>query len=104
VDSVLAQADEHYTRQWELRRHGYDLGKIAKKAAEIYGLEGEEVLARGGQKRRVNGRSLFCYWAVHELGVALTDLAWRLKMSPAGVGYAAQRGEAIANENDFRLL
>jgi hypothetical protein len=31
-------------------------------------------------------------------------LAWRLKMSPAGVGYAAQRGEAIANENDFRLL
>jgi transcription initiation factor TFIIIB Brf1 subunit/transcription initiation factor TFIIB len=104
VDSVLAQADEHYTRQSELRRRGYNLEKIAKRVAEIYRLEVQEVLARGRQQQRVNARSLFCFWGVHELGVALTDLARRLGMSPAGVGYAVQRGTAIANENGYRLL
>jgi hypothetical protein len=33
---------------------------------------------------------------VRELGNSLTSLAARLEMSPAGVGYAVQRGEAIA--------
>ena len=104
VDSVLAQADEHYTRQSELRRRGYNLERIAKRAAEIYRLDVQEVLARGRQQQRVNARSLFCFWAVHELGAALTELARRLGMSPAGVGYAVQRGAAIANENGYRLL
>jgi len=104
VDLVLAQADEHYTRQSELRRRGYNLERIAKRVAEIYRLDMQEVLARGRQQGRVKARSLFCFWAVHELGVALTDLARRLRMSPAGVGYAVQRGAAIANENGYRLL
>jgi len=104
VDSVLAQAGEHYKRQSELRKRGYNLEKIAKRAGEIYRLDVQEVLARGRQQQRVNARSLFCFWAVHELGVALTDLARRLRMSPAGVGDAVQRGTAIANENGYRLL
>ena len=28
----------------------------------------------------------------------------RLEMSPAGVGYAVQRGEAIAQENGYELI
>ncbi|MCX5908755.1 MAG: transposase, partial [Deltaproteobacteria bacterium] len=83
VDVVLAQADEHYTRQCELRRRGYNLEKVAKKAAELYGLDVQEVLARGRQQQRVKARSLFCFWGVHELGLAMTDLARRLRMSPA---------------------
>ncbi|MCX5908897.1 MAG: hypothetical protein NTY64_17410 [Deltaproteobacteria bacterium] len=47
VDSVLARADEHYTGQCKLRRGGYNLEKIAKRVAEIYQLEVQEVLARG---------------------------------------------------------
>ena len=85
-------------------KRGYNFERIAKRAAQIYGLEVQEVLARGRQKQRVKARSLFCFWAVHELGVALTDLARRLGMSPAGVGYAVQRGTAIANQNGYRLL
>jgi len=37
------------------------------------------------------------------MGNSLTALAIRLGMSPAGVGYAAQRGEAIAHENGYQL-
>jgi REP element-mobilizing transposase RayT len=103
VDSVLAHADEHYTGQCEWRRRGYNLEKIAKRVAQIYQVDVQEVLARGRQQRRVNPRSLFCYWAVHELGVTLTELARKLRMSPAGVGYAVQRGESIVKENNYQL-
>ena len=104
VDSVLAQAEEHYTRQCALRRRGYDLEKIAERVAEIYGIKVGEVFARGRQQRRVGARSLFCFWAVRELGNSLASLAIRLGMSPAGVGYAVQRGEALAHKNGYQLI
>ena len=104
VDSVLAQAEEHYTRQCALRRRGYDLEKIAERVAEIYGIKVGEVFARGRQQRRVGARSLFCFWAVREMGNSLASLAIRLGMSPAGVGYAVQRGEAITRENGYQLI
>ena len=104
MDSVIAQAKEHYTRECELRKRGYDLEKIAERAAELYGIKVEEVLTKGRRQRRVGVRSLFCFWAVRELGKSLAALANRLGMSPAGVGYAVQRGEAIAHENDYQLI
>jgi len=104
VDSILAQAEEPYTRQCALRRRGYDLEKIAERVAEIYGIKVGEVFARGRQQRRVSARSLFCFWAVREMGNSLASLAIRLGMSPAGVGYAVQRGEAIAHEKGYQLI
>jgi hypothetical protein len=104
VDSVLAQAEETYTRQCALRRRGYDLEKVGERVAEIYGIKVGEVFARGRQPQRVSARSLFCFWAVRELGNSLASLAIRQGMSPAGVGYAVQRGEAIAQENGYQLI
>ncbi len=103
VDSVLAQAEEHYPRRCALRRRGYDLEKIAERVAEIYRVKVQEVSARGREQRRVSARSLFCFWAMRELAISLTALARRLGMSPPGAGYALQRGEAIANENNYQL-
>ena len=40
---------------------------------------------------------------LQELGNSLAALAIRLGINPAGVGYAAQRGEAIAHDNGFQL-
>jgi putative transposase len=104
VDSVLAQAEEAYTRQCGLRRRGYDVEKVAERVAEIYGIEVGEVLTRGRQPQRVSARSLFCFWAVRELGNSLASLAVQLGMSLAGVGYAVQRGEAITKENGYQLI
>jgi putative transposase len=100
----ISMTDFAKARQYELRRRGYDLEKIGGRVAEIYSLTVKEVLARGRQRQKVSARSLFCYWAVYELGVTLTELARRLRLSPAGVGYAAQRGKAIARENGYRLM
>ncbi len=52
---------------------------------------------------RVEARSLYCYWAVRESGMLLTHLAKRLHMTEPGVGYAVQKGEKIANKNNYQL-
>ena len=104
VDMVLGHAEEHYGRQCALRRRGYDLERVAERVGDIYGTKMGEIFARGRQQRRVGAPSLFCFWAVRELGNSLASLAMRLGISPAGVGYAVQRGEAIAQEKGYELI
>ncbi len=72
--------------------------------AEIYKIEVNDIFLKGKQQKRVKARSLFCYWAVRELGISLTELARRLGISVAGVGYSVERGEIIARENDYQLI
>ncbi len=83
---------------------GYDLNRIASRVAEIYDIELDEIFLKGKQQKRVKARSLFCFWAVRELGISLTELARRLGISVPGVGYSVERGEIIACENNYRLI
>jgi len=103
VDSLLSQAKERYERGYEMKARGYDLSRIAKRVAEICGMEEREVFSKGRQRRKVKARSLLCFWAVRELGMALTDMAKDLEMSVPGVGYAVERGQAIAHDNKYQL-
>lgn len=104
VDSVLSQAEEKYERHYELKRQGYNLDRIAERVAEIYGMEPREIMSRGKQPRKVKARSLFCFWAVSELGMSIRQLAKRLEMSPPGVGFSVERGQVIACENEYHLI
>ncbi len=104
VEEILAHANEGYTRQYDLKRRGYGLEQVVQKAADLCHLDPREVLAQGRQPRKVTARSLLCFWAVRELGLPLTELARQLGMSPPGVGYAVQRGEAIAREKHYKLV
>ena len=71
--------------------------------AEDYKIEVNEIFLKGKQQKRVKARSLACYLAVGELGVSLTELAKRLGISVAGIGYSVERAEIIARENDYQL-
>jgi len=104
VDSVLSQANERYESRYELKRQGYDVDRIAKRVAEIYGMEKHEVFSKGRQQQKVKAKSLLCFWAVRELGMPLRELARELEMSGPGVGFAVERGEAIARENRYHLI
>jgi chromosomal replication initiation ATPase DnaA len=88
----------------ELRRLGFDLVRIAERVAEIYEIETSEIFLKGKQPKRVKARSLFCYWAVGELGVSLTELARQLNSSVSGVGYSVDRDKLIARENGCQLV
>ena len=103
VEELLARGKERYTTQSHLRRQGYDLERIAARVAKLYRVEVHEIFAKGRQPQRVQARSLLCFWAVRQFGIPLTDIARRLDMSPPAIGYAVERGEAIAKERGFRV-
>jgi len=104
VQFVLSQANDHFERYYELQRLGYDLNSVADKVASIYETEPDEIFRQGRQRTRVKARSLFCYRAARELKISLSDLARKLGMTTAGVGYAVQMGEAISIEGDYHLI
>jgi predicted transcriptional regulator len=47
---------------------------------------------------------VLCYWAVRELGMNGTDVAAKLGCSQSSVSKSAKRGEAIASENNLKLI
>lgn len=104
VRQVLSQADETYSRRYELKCLGYDLERLEQRVVEIYGIDKEELYLRGRQKTRAEARSLLFYWAVRELGMSGASLARRFEMSQPGVVYAVNKGEKIAKERNYRLL
>ena len=104
VLEVLEDADEKIDRHYKLKNMGYDLEKLEQRVCEFYDIEPEDIYSKGRRRVQAEARSLFCYWAVRELGYALTDLARRLAMTGPGVGYAVSRGERIAKDNSYQLV
>jgi putative transposase len=104
VMTVLSEVDERMDRRYELKRHGYTLDKIAQRVAAIYQIGSEELYEKGRQTIQAEARSVFCYWAVRELGVAGAQVAKRLQMSQPGVAYAVRRGERIVKEKAIKMI
>ena len=49
-------------------------------------------------------QELLAYWAVHELGFTMTELAQKLKISQPAVSIVVQRGARIAEKNGYSLV
>ena len=103
VENILSQANEKFERKYELKRLGYDLDRVVARAAEIYGIEVADIYLKGKHQKRVKARSLFCFWAVHELGITLTELARRFGIGVPGVGCSVEREEKIARDDGVEL-
>ena len=104
VLDVLAEANENLERFYELRRQGYDLKKIEQKVIDIFNINKADIYSKGRRKIQAEAKSLFCYWAVCELGMSRTFIAKQLGMTQPGVGYAVNRGKKISEENNFQLI
>ena len=104
VESVLRTADESLERKYELKSKGYDIDKLSDRVAEIFSIDPEEIFQPGKQPLKVKARSLFCYWAVRELGFTMVDLAPKLNITQPAISISAQRGEQIASENGYSLM
>jgi len=89
---------------YKLKRLGYDLNRVAVRVSLIYDIGIDDFLSKGKQQKKVNVRSLFCYWAVNELGVSLTELARQIGISVPAIGYSVGWGQVICRENNFQLL
>ena len=62
------------------------------------------VRAKGKYPRLVQARSLLCYWAVRELGMRMSELSRKLKLSQPAVSLSVKRGEKIAKEHQYSLI
>ena len=103
VMDVLAQAEERFTRSYEWKSRGYDLGVVEKKGCDIFGIEPPELSSNSREKARAVARGLYGYWAVRELGSSQADMASGFNMTISGVGYAVKRGERLENEFGYAL-
>ena len=104
VLAVLEESEESLERRYELETQGVNLDDVARRAAFLFGIEPNEIYTSGKQPSLVGARSLFCYWAVRELGISATALARKLKLSQPAVSISVKRGEKIARDKDFDLL
>jgi putative transposase len=104
VGHVLASAEEEMERRYALRASGIDIDGIAARVSEELGLKQEDVYAKGRYRKIVEARSLFCYWAVRELGFPMSTLAQKLGISITSISVSVSRGRMIAEENGLKLL
>jgi putative transposase len=104
VLDTLKGSSERFERRYELKARGYDLGALAERVGEIFGLEAGDLYSPGKYERLIKPRSVFCYWAVRELGETATSLAKRIGLTQAGVSKAVLRGERVVKEMNLNLL
>ena len=104
VTRVLARSKEQMNRRHVLRAAGMDLDRIAKHVSIITGLAPKDILSAGRQRPIVRARSLFCYWAVREMGVSMSGLANRFGISVVAVSKSVVRGREIAEQEGLRLV
>ncbi|MCU0559740.1 MAG: transposase [Desulfobacterales bacterium] len=103
VNELLAAANENLKRSYQLRAMGLNLDTIAQRVATQMGMPLEAVWAAGKHRQRVEARSLLCYWAVRLIGLNMSSLAKRLKISITAVSQSVARGEVIAQKNGYTL-
>jgi hypothetical protein len=104
VLDALKEASEGFERRYELKALGYDLDALADRVGEVFGMEAGDLLTPGKYRRLIKPRSVFCYWAVRELGQTATLVARRLGLTQAGVSKSVSRGEKVVKEMNLRLL
>lgn len=104
VGRVLRSAEEEMERRYALRSRGFNLERVASRVSQALKMKPEEVCAKGKYRRIVEARSLLCYWAVREVGVPMSSLARKLKVSIPSVSDSVTRGRRIAEEKQLHLL
>jgi REP element-mobilizing transposase RayT len=103
VKNVLSKANERMEQKYRLAAEGFDLKQVAERVAELMGMGGEEVMARGKGHRTVRARSLLCYWAVDRLGVSQTHLAQILHLTQSAISQAVGRGKRLVQKHGYSL-
>ena len=103
VLTALENSKERLAPDERVRRQGYDIQRVARRAAAVFGLSEDDIFTVSKQPRLVAARSLFCYWAVRELEESATAIARRLRLSQPAVSAAVRRGAEIAEAEKVRL-
>jgi len=104
VLEALEASEEQFERRYQLKAQGYDLERLASRVAQVFDIASEEMFSPGKYRQTVKARSVFCYWAVRELGKSATEMAKELSLTQPAVSISVKRGEKIIKERGVNLL
>ena len=104
VDKVLSQAEEHLEERYRLQAEGYDFDKLIERIGALVGMSPEEIMERGKERKKVETRSMLCYWATDRLGISQGELANRLKLTQPAVSQAVRRGKDLAKSQSYSFF
>jgi REP element-mobilizing transposase RayT len=103
VLEVLESSEEQLRRQDRLQRQGRDMDWLARQVATVFGISPDDIYRAGKRPLLVSARSIFCCWAVRELGLTTTAVARTLGLTQPAVSIAVRRGEWIATRRGIQL-
>jgi putative transposase len=103
VEQILQESGEAFERKSLLKSQGWDLDKLAAHVAKLLEIDVSVVWSAGKYRHIVEARSLLCYWAVRDLGVTMTSLAKRVKLSVAAITQSVERGERLMKEKSYHF-
>ncbi len=104
VEKVLSESQEQMEQKYRLVSKGYDLDKLASNVCDVMELERLNIWASGKERKLVEARSVLCYWAVRELGLTLSELSRRFKLSLSGISLSVKRGGKIVQDKGYKLV
>lgn len=104
VENILRRCQERLERKYLYKNKGYDFEWLTGRVSAILGIDKEEIIRRGRYARRVEARSVLCYWASRELGMSTIALSGRLGLSQPAVSQSIRRGERIVSEKKLNLV
>ena len=87
--------------RYRLQAEGYDIDKLIERVGELVEMSPEEIMERGKERRKVETRSIVCYWATDSLGISQRELAKRLQLTQPAVSQAVRRGKDLAKSQSY---
>ena len=75
------------------------IDELVERVAKTFGTQGENLKRRDRSREVVNARNMICYFAVREMGRNGVEIGRILNLSRSGVSIAADRGEAMIQNN-----
>ena len=98
VEAVLRDSESREERWSTLRRQGWTMERVLARAAEVVGLEAEDLMRRGRSDSRSQGRALACKWISDDLGEQKARIAEWLGVSRMAVTKLVRRGAEIESD------
>ena len=90
---MLRRCNENYLRNYHLATQGVDLDTLSKCVAAYFNLTCDQLYAPGRYPAVVQARSVLCFLAVRELGLAATELAQKMGLTQPAISISVKRGE-----------
>jgi REP element-mobilizing transposase RayT len=101
VNEVLAKAQEQMENRYRLAAEGFDFERLLDRVSQLTDLTPEQILDTQRTRVRTNARSILCYWATDQLGLAQSQLSQIFKKTQSAISHAVRRGRDMVEKNGY---